>query len=152
MNEDLPFDSRAGMTVEHYFPVDAEYKIVLRRTNSDEAINPDFTLTKFMPAGLHLIGSTSPRENLKAENEGTDRRGRPKPDAPAPRVLDLYLDRGRVKRFDDQGGPTSLRQIIVRGPYTSPGAATRRAGRDLRLPSVRDGRRSRLRAADSPAI
>ena len=120
-SDDLPFGSRGGMSVEHYFPVDAEYKIVLRRTNSDEAINPDFTYTKFVTAGLHVIGSTSPREGLKPEIEGTDRRGAPKPDAPAPRVLDLYLDRGRVQRFEDQGGPTGLRQIIVRGPYNVAG-------------------------------
>jgi len=120
-SEDLPFGSKGGMSVEHYFPVDGEYKIVLRRTNSDEAINPDFVFTKFVPAGLHIIGSTSPRENLKPENEGTERRGPPRPDAPGKRVLDLYLDRGRVQRFEDEGGPTSLRQIIVRGPYNVTG-------------------------------
>ena len=30
LNEDLPFDSRAGMTVEHYFPLDAEYVFKVR--------------------------------------------------------------------------------------------------------------------------
>ena len=30
LNDDLPFDSRAGMTVEHYFPLDAEYVFKIR--------------------------------------------------------------------------------------------------------------------------
>ena len=43
LNDDLPFDSRAGMTVAHYFPLDAEYvfKIrVPRRAAGDEAAMP----------------------------------------------------------------------------------------------------------------
>ncbi|MEO8359257.1 MAG: DUF1592 domain-containing protein [Vicinamibacteria bacterium] len=120
LSDDLPFGSRGGISVEHYFPVDGEYKIVLRRTNSDEAINADFTVTKFVPAGLHMVGATSPRDNLKPENEGTDRRP-PKPDSSQQRILDLYLDRGRVQRFQDEGGPAGLRQIIIRGPYNVTG-------------------------------
>src|SRR5207247_4844182 len=30
LNDELPFDSRAGITVEHYFPVDAEYVFKIR--------------------------------------------------------------------------------------------------------------------------
>src|SRR3954470_16654202 len=30
LNEELPFDSRAGMTVSHYFPLDAEYVFKIR--------------------------------------------------------------------------------------------------------------------------
>jgi mono/diheme cytochrome c family protein len=38
MGEDLPFDTRGGMAVRHYFPVDGEYqlKIRLRRTHSNQ--------------------------------------------------------------------------------------------------------------------
>src|SRR5258708_23845013 len=30
LNEDLPFDSRAGMTVAHHFPLDADYVFKVR--------------------------------------------------------------------------------------------------------------------------
>ena len=30
LGDDLPFDSRAGISVQHYFPVDAEYEFEIR--------------------------------------------------------------------------------------------------------------------------
>jgi mono/diheme cytochrome c family protein len=119
LNDDLPFGSRGGMSFEHYFPLDAEYTFVLRRTGTEEVINSDFTVKKFVSAGLHTIGATTPRENLKPEVEA--RSFGPRPDKPARRVLDLYIDRGRVERFEDEGTPTNVRQIVVRGPYNIKG-------------------------------
>jgi mono/diheme cytochrome c family protein len=121
LNGDLPFGSRGGMSFEHYFPLDAEYTFVLRRTGTEEIINSDFTVRKFVSAGLHTIGATTLRENLKPEIEGPVRGPAAKPDKPARRVLDLYIDRGRVERFEDEGTPTNVRQIVVRGPYNAKG-------------------------------
>ena len=36
MNEDLPFGSRGGVTVRHYFPLDGEYEIKVRLQREDE--------------------------------------------------------------------------------------------------------------------
>src|SRR5204863_9804487 len=71
LNEDLPFDSRAGMTVDHYFPVDAEYVFKLRpngvAAGTEEALNDPYQLRIPVKAGLQTIGVTSPRQNFKAE-------------------------------------------------------------------------------------
>src|SRR5262249_3559943 len=84
LNDDLPFDSRAGMTVSHYFPLDAEYVFKIRfagvQTDGDESEPDPFQVRVPVRAGLHTIGVTSPRENLKAEREA------PGPLAPGPGV------------------------------------------------------------------
>ncbi len=71
LNDDLPFDSRAGMTVEHYFPLDAEYVFKVRvsgvQPGSDEAKEDPYQVRVPVKAGLRTIGVTSPRENLKRE-------------------------------------------------------------------------------------
>ena len=73
LNDDLPFDSRAGMTVAHYFPLDAEYVFKVRflgvQSGGEEAEIDPFQVRVAVKAGLHTIGVTSPRENLKAESE-----------------------------------------------------------------------------------
>ena len=83
LNEDLPFDSRAGMTVKHYFPLDAEYVFKVRfvaalSDGGRRSPKPIRSRCAWpVRAGLHTIGVTSPRENLKAEREA--------PSAPAGR-------------------------------------------------------------------
>ena len=71
LNDELPFDSRAGMTVEHYFPLDAEYVFKVRvsgvQPGSDEAKEDPYQVRVAVKAGLRTIGVTSPRENLKRE-------------------------------------------------------------------------------------
>ena len=80
MNEDLPFDSRAGMTVEHYFPLDAEYVFKIRfvgvQVAGEETEIDPYQVRVAVKAGLHTVGVTSPRENLKAEIDAPGRRGR----------------------------------------------------------------------------
>ena len=62
LNEDLPFGSQGGMSVQHYFPVDAEYSISLRFVA--DLLSPVnglaelptgdlYVVKKFVPAGLH---------------------------------------------------------------------------------------------------
>src|SRR5690606_5183746 len=73
----LPFTTRNGVAVEHYFPVDAEYEIDLRFT-TDPGPNDraDFVFRTFVPAGLHVIGAGSRLDNLRPEPAGRGAGGR----------------------------------------------------------------------------
>jgi mono/diheme cytochrome c family protein len=129
LNEDLPFDSRAGMTVEHYFPLDAEYVFKVRvsgvQPGSDEAKEDPYQVRVPVKAGLRTIGVTSPRENLKREidSPGGDPAGatggRGASQIPSP--VDLRLDGARLKRFDVRGRSPEVTKLIVGGPYAPTG-------------------------------
>jgi len=130
LNEDLPFGSQGGMSVKHYFPVDAEYSITLRFVADRlspvnglaELPTPDVhVVKKFVPAGLHTIGAAAPRTDVKPEIElpagprglaaaGTAGRSNQV-------VMDLFLDRERLQRFDLSKGPSTLSRMVIRGPY-----------------------------------
>ncbi|MEO7191009.1 MAG: DUF1592 domain-containing protein [Vicinamibacterales bacterium] len=132
LSDQLPFGSRGGMAIEHYFPVDAEYTFVLR-FNTDPHTGADpYSVKKFVSAGLHVVGATSPRENLKPEVEGGGGRrgggaggapGRGGRGAAAGVPVDLLLDGMRLERFEllpeDEagGGGAAARRIIIRGPF-----------------------------------
>jgi mono/diheme cytochrome c family protein len=128
LNEDLPFDSRAGLTVSHYFPVDAEYVLKLRfngvAAGTDEALVDPYQLRLPMKAGLQEIGITSPRQNLKTESEGPGGRGgggggRGGGNQP-PTPVDLRINGARVKRFDVVGG-ADINKLVIAGPYKPTG-------------------------------
>jgi mono/diheme cytochrome c family protein len=131
LNEDLPFGSRAGLSVEHYFPVDAEYAFTLRFAGDRGAVAgaPDagaadpYTVRIPVRAGLHTVGSTSLRENPKAEAEAPAG-GRGGGGAAAggaggqlPTPIDLRLDGARVKRFDVFGAAPEPSRVIIGGPF-----------------------------------
>ena len=125
LNEDLPFDSRAGMTVEHYFPLDAEYVFKLRFAGLQPGEGTDvdpYQLRVAVKAGLHTVGVTSPRENLKAERDAPgaamDGRGGT---AQIPWPVDLRLGGARVKRFDVRGTNPDVSKLIIGGPYHATG-------------------------------
>ena len=131
LSDDLPFDSRAGIAVQHYFPVDAEYVFKIRiprLPNSEEdATEPDpYQVRVPVKAGLHAVGVTSPRENAKAESEAPGARGggagAGRGQIPYP--VDLRLNGARVKRFDVSGGTPDIRQLIIGGPYNPTGRGT----------------------------
>src|SRR4029079_18421019 len=72
LSEDLPFDSRAGLSVRHYFPADGEYVFKVRFRGVPAALpgEPDpFEVRVPVKAGLQVVGVTSPRENAKSESE-----------------------------------------------------------------------------------
>jgi mono/diheme cytochrome c family protein len=126
LNDDLPFDSRAGMTVSHYFPLDAEYVFKIRFTGvpPDEGGDADaYQVRVAVTAGLHTVGVTSPRENLKSEREapggGTDGRGGASAQVPWP--VDLRLGGARVKRFDVRSAVPEVSKLIMGGPYDASG-------------------------------
>jgi mono/diheme cytochrome c family protein len=133
ISDDLPFDSRAGISIQHYFPVDGEYAFKIRIPGppigeNDPEIDP-YQVRIPVKAGLHWVGVTSPRENLKAESEGPAARGGGPggrgggiPQVPYP--VDLRLNGARVKRFDVPGGTPDVRQLVIGGPYGSSGRGT----------------------------
>jgi hypothetical protein len=131
ISDDLPFDSRAGLSVEHYFPVDAEYEFKIRfqgvPITGDEAETYPYRVRVPVKAGLHRVGVTSPRENLKIESEVPGRgagagRGGAVPAIPYP--VDLRLNGQRVKRFDFPGGPPEVNRLIIGGPFSATGRGT----------------------------
>jgi mono/diheme cytochrome c family protein len=121
LNTDLPFDSRAGMTVNHYFPVDAEYVFKVRFTGvaagTDEALVDPYQLRVAVKAGLQTVGVTSPRQNLKTESETPGGRGGGLPGAPqVPTPVDLRLNGVRLRRFDVIGS-AEVNKLVIAGPY-----------------------------------
>ena len=126
LNDDLPFDSRAGMTVAHYFPLDAEYVFKLRfvgvQAGADETELDPYQVRVAVKAGLHTVGVTAPRENLKAESDapgggGGGRGG----GTQIPSPVDLRLSGARVKRFDVRATAPEVNKLVIGGPYTPTG-------------------------------
>jgi mono/diheme cytochrome c family protein len=129
LNDELPFDSRAGMTVEHYFPLDAEYVFKLRflggQQGGPEAEADPYQVRVAVKAGLHTVGVTSPRENLKPERDappgpGGEAAGRAAP-GQLPTPVDLRLGGARLKRFDVRVTTPEVTKLIVGGPYEPTG-------------------------------
>ena len=130
VSEDLPFDAAGGLAVPYYFPLDAEYNILIRFGNVN---NPGSTrnleLRLPIKAGRHIIGATFPGDSLKPEIDSLGGRGRGNVLAgappPVPTPMDLFIDGARVKRFDNApGGGNGLPQIgnlAIIGPYNATG-------------------------------
>jgi mono/diheme cytochrome c family protein len=138
LNDELPFDSRGGMTVAHYFPLDADYVFKIRfagvQPEGEEAEGDPYQVRVAVKSGLHTIGITAPRENLEPENDappaapGGGAGARPATQLPSP--VDLRLSGARVKRFDVRASRPDVTKLIVGGPYDSTGrgdTASRRA-------------------------
>ena len=126
LSEDLPFDSRAGMSVKHYFPLDAEYVFKLRfagvQTDAGEADANPFQVRMAVRAGLHTVGVTSPRENLKPEKEApATGPGASGLATEIPSPVDLRLDGARLKRFDVRAANPDVTRLIIGGPYNPSG-------------------------------
>jgi len=139
LSDELPFDSRAGIVVSHYFPLDAEYVFKVRalgvQADGDQAEIDPYQLRIAVKAGLHTVGVTSPRENLKAERDapsgaaGQAAGGRGG-STQIPTPVDLRLDGARLKRFDVMGTAPEVSALIIGGPFEPTGrgdTASRRA-------------------------
>ncbi len=121
---DLPFDSRGGLALNYYFPVDAEYIIRIKATGTA----PAQELRLPVKAGLHPVGVTFLRESAKPEIATvTPRRGGG--GAPAatgtvpPAQMDLRLDGSRLKLFDVAQGAAApeVDTVTILGPYNVTG-------------------------------
>ncbi len=136
LSDDLPFDSRAGISIRYYFPVDAEYLFRIRFLGmlTPHAGDTDpYEIRVPVNAGLRTVGVTSPRENPKTESEVPIGRGgaaggvrSSNPQLPYP--VDLRINGARVKRFDVSGGThlplmsgdrswPEVGQLIIQGPF-----------------------------------
>jgi len=127
LNGDLPFDSRAGITVKHYFPLDAEYVFKVRfagvQADGEETETDPYQARVAVKAGLQTVGVTSPRENVKPEIEAPPAgpgggRGAA---AEIPWPVDLRLNGARLKRFDVRANPPEVTKLVVGGPYNPTG-------------------------------
>jgi mono/diheme cytochrome c family protein len=122
---DLPFNSRGGLSFEHYFPLDAEYAFRIKVTGQ----NPqDYELRVPVKAGLRTVGVTFLRESPKAELEAPGGRGAPQYGGPPPlgppAEMDLRLDGAKLQRFQVEqrlGGRTDVNTVTIGGPYNATG-------------------------------
>jgi mono/diheme cytochrome c family protein len=125
LNDDLPFDSRAGMTVAHYFPLDADYVFKVRfrgvQPGVDGAELDPYQVRVAVKAGLHTVGVTSPRENLKIESDTPGGPGGRSGVTQIPSPVDLRLSGARLKRFDVPGTAPEVNKLIIGGPYQPTG-------------------------------
>jgi hypothetical protein len=141
VSDDLPFDSRGGLALRYYFPVDAEYVI---RVKLNGGGGGNRQVRQAIPAGLRIIGATFLRESAKSETipgrrgggGGADPAalpgaGRGEGPPPPTAELDLRLDGAKLKRFDvpEGGGNPQITGIAIDGPYniTGPGDTPSRA-------------------------
>lgn len=131
VSDDLPFDSRGGLAVEYYFPLDAEYNIRIKLANAaafaePQTPDPVYELRLPVKAGLHKVGATFLRESAKPEIAAPvfGRRfvfpAAPAPKLPAPPAeMDLRLDGAKLKRFQvpESDVPRQVTDLVISGPY-----------------------------------
>jgi hypothetical protein len=135
VSDDLPFDSRGGMSFEYYFPMDGEYQFRIKLGGGDSASNATpYDIKVPVKAGLRTVGVDFLRDSTKPEivmaagrrgggggGAGAGRGGRG-PDAPHAQ-MDLRIDGVKVKRFTppDGGGLPQVDKVIVDGPFNATG-------------------------------
>jgi hypothetical protein len=125
VSDDLPFDSAGGLSVDYYFPVDAEYVFRLRVGGGGGDNGPKPLEVRLpMKAGMHTVGATSPADSLKTEPSagggrgggGGGGRGR---GGSSDSSLDLRIDGARVNRFP--GSAAQMASLSIAGPYSITG-------------------------------
>ncbi len=134
VSDDLPFDSRGGLSFRYYFPVNAEYVIRIKLNQGGGGdTRPALEIRQPIPAGLRTIGATFLRESAKAEvalaggrrgaaaAAGGQQGGKGQPQLAE---LDLRLDGARLKRFEvpEVGGSPQVTGVTLDGPYNVTGS------------------------------
>jgi cytochrome c551/c552 len=140
VSDDLPFGSEGGMSVNYYFPVDAEYVIHVKvagggrgaAAGGADGPAPSTEIRLPVKAGWRTVGATFPEDSSKAELTaapggrrggaaaaafGGGGRGGGQPEG----KLDLRLDGARLKVFAVPGGGTTVGGILISGPYNITG-------------------------------
>ena len=130
VSDDLPFNSEGGLSIDYYFPLDAEYVFRIRAGGQggppDGAAPLEFRVP--VKAGLHTVGVTFPAQSEKAETlpggggRGGGGGGGRGGGANAEQVsMDLRLDGARLKRFPapggGRGGAPQIGGLVIAGPY-----------------------------------
>jgi hypothetical protein len=126
-SDDLPFDSRGGMSFRYYFPLDAEYNIRVKLGG-----DTPYEIRLPVKAGLRTVGVDFLRESAKAEvATPAGRRGGGGVPPPGmggrgqtlPAQMDLRLDGAGIKRFQvgQGGGPPQVDKVVISGPYNPAG-------------------------------
>jgi len=145
--EGMPFGTRGGIRVRHYFSHDGNYE--LRAFLNKESLTPiegvRFFRTRVpVKAGSHTVAVTFPDEFAAREGPVSDVAGPGGPAIGGPLdllgtairpTIDFRVDGRRVKlfeiagmtageaAFDGQPGPPTLTRIEVSGPYDSTGVS-----------------------------
>jgi hypothetical protein len=140
--DDMPFGTRGGIAVTHYFPRDGEYRLRAFLDSENGAVTPTegvrfFQTSVRVHAGSHTFIATFP-DNF-SEHEGPVPNGGGAGGSPlggpvdalgsAIRpVIDFLLDGARVRQFEIRGpnageaaqytpGPPLLEKVEISGPY-----------------------------------
>ncbi len=141
----LPFGTRGGVRVQHYFPFDGEYDLraFIGRDSLPHPEGVRFFQTRVkVPAGLHTVVVTFPDEFAAREGPVPNVAGKGGPALGGPLdtrgsaihpTIEFRLDSQRVKLFDiggisvgeaafaGQPGPPTLDRVEVSGPYNATG-------------------------------
>jgi len=141
----LPFGTRGGIRVQHYFPFDGEYKL-RAFIGRDSLPHPEgirfFQTQVKVTAGAHTVVVTFPDEFAQREGPVPNVAGKGGPALGGPLdtrgsaihpTIEFRLDAQRVKLFDiggisvgeaafaGQPGPPTLDRVEISGPYNATG-------------------------------
>lgn len=131
VSEELPFGSRGGIAIHHYFPVDGTYtiRILMRPLPNTSDDRPHFDVRIPIKAGARTIGVTFLKESARAELVTPPVKGRAAGGAPPaktqeikPTEVDLRIDGARVKTFEAAGANPAFDGVWVAGPYDVEGS------------------------------
>ena len=136
VSDDLPFDSRGGLSFQRYFPLDGEYTFRVKLNGNADQRPLEIRLP--VKAGLRTVGAAFLRESAKAEVEAPASRRVAAVVSPVmakrealSAELDLRLDGKRVQRFEvpENNFLPQVNSLIVSGPYNviGPGDTPSRA-------------------------
>jgi hypothetical protein len=126
VSDDLPFDSRGGMSVKHYFPLDGEYVLRVNLAGATGGKSPYETRLP-VKAGLRTVGVDFLRESTMTESAapasgrrgGAAGRGGRGGGEALPEQMDVRVDGAKVKRFEvpEMGAAPEVDTVTLGGPY-----------------------------------
>jgi mono/diheme cytochrome c family protein len=130
ISDDLPFASRGGMSVTHYFPLDAEYVITLDVRLQGFTEKEPHEIRLPIKAGLHTVGATFFASAAREEKttpvvrRGGSPYGARDSDQKKTAQLDIRLDGARLKLEELTLGDNQPQvvAIAIDGPYDVTGS------------------------------
>ena len=133
VSDELPFDSRGGMSFQYYFPMDGEYRFRVKVGGDGSNNNTPYDEKFAVKAGLRSVGVDFLRDSTKAEvvlaggrrggggAAGAAGGGRGMQAPPA--LMDLRLDGAKLKQFTvkEGAGFPQVDKVIIDGPFDATG-------------------------------